>query len=139
MVIGPSFKDVNLLKNSESNKIKLYYNANMYEIMERCDIAVSACGSTLYELAACGVPTLGLVIADNQEGIDNKMHELGIIKNMGWYDKLSKDVVTETLVDLCNHYTVRNEMSSKAKKVVDGDGVKRIVKILMNSIEGVVV
>ncbi|MCR5796546.1 MAG: hypothetical protein K6G63_01315 [Eubacterium sp.] len=34
--------------------------------MQKCDIAISAAGSTLYELCACGVPTITYTTADNQ-------------------------------------------------------------------------
>lgn len=130
IIVGPSFERVNYLKDFENSKVKLYYNANMYEIMQKCDIAVSACGSTLYELAVCGVPTLALIIADNQEGIAKKMDELSMIKNMGWYDNLIKDKFVNDLNYLCNDLRKRTEMSLKAKKAVDGKGVKRVVKEL---------
>lgn len=130
VVVGPSFEKNNHLSDFESSKVRIYYNANMYEIMQNCDIAVAACGSTLYELAVCGVPTLGLIIVDNQQGVAKKMDELSMIKNMGWYDKLLKDKFVDDLNYLCNNSVKRREMSLKAKKAVDGNGVKRIVKEL---------
>ncbi|MBU3126662.1 UDP-2,4-diacetamido-2,4,6-trideoxy-beta-L-altropyranose hydrolase [Clostridium tagluense] len=130
IVVGPSFEKDNCLKDFENSKVRVYYNANMYEIMQNCDIAISACGSTLYELAVCGVPTLGLIIADNQQGIAKKMDELGMIKNMGWYDNLIKDKFIDDLNYICNSFVKRREISLKAKKAIDGNGVKRIVKEL---------
>jgi UDP-2,4-diacetamido-2,4,6-trideoxy-beta-L-altropyranose hydrolase len=130
VVVGSSFQKDNYLKNFESSKVILYYNANMHEIMQKCDIAISACGGTLYELAVCGVPTLGLIIVDNQQGIAKKMDQLGMIKNMGWYDNLLKDKFIDDLNYICNDFVKRIEMSLKAKKAVDGNGVKKIVKEL---------
>lgn len=132
VVVGPSFSKDNNFKIYESTNINFYYNADLYGIMKKCDVAISACGSTLYELAACGVPTLGIIIADNQQGIADKMSELGIIKCIGWYNKLSKDLFLQGLIDLCNNFTVRKEMSIKSKKVVDGNGVNRIAEELAN-------
>ncbi|MCB2297178.1 UDP-2,4-diacetamido-2,4,6-trideoxy-beta-L-altropyranose hydrolase [Clostridium tagluense] len=130
VVVGPSFEKDNYLKDFENSKVTIYYNADMYEIMEKCDIAISACGSTLYELAVCGVPTLGLIIADNQQSIAKKMDELGMIKNMGWYNNLLKEKFIHDLNYLCNDFVRRREMSLKAKKAVDGNGVKRILEEL---------
>ncbi|MCB2310025.1 UDP-2,4-diacetamido-2,4,6-trideoxy-beta-L-altropyranose hydrolase [Clostridium tagluense] len=130
IVVGPSFEKNNYLKGFENSKVILYYNASMYEIMQNCDIAISACGSTLYELAVCGVPTLGLIIVDNQQGIAKKMDELSMIKNMGWYDNLFKGKFVDDLNYLCRDFVKRGEMSLKSKKAVDGHGVKRIVKEL---------
>jgi UDP-2,4-diacetamido-2,4,6-trideoxy-beta-L-altropyranose hydrolase len=130
VVVGSSFSGNDSLKNFESEKIRFYYNADMYKIMEKCDIAISACGSTLYELAVCGVPTVGLIIADNQQRIANKMDELGIIKNVGWYDKLNDNKFIWDFNNLCGNFKIRVEMNRKAREAVDGDGVKRIVREL---------
>ncbi|MCB2340763.1 UDP-2,4-diacetamido-2,4,6-trideoxy-beta-L-altropyranose hydrolase [Clostridium estertheticum] len=130
IVVGPSFEKDNYLKDFENLKVRLYYNASMYEIMQNCDVAVAACGSTLYELAVCGIPTLGLIIVENQQGIAKKMDELSMIKSMGWYDRLIKEEFINELNYLCNDFVKRREMSLKAKKAIDGNGVKRIVKEL---------
>ncbi|MDF2884899.1 MAG: UDP-2,4-diacetamido-2,4, 6-trideoxy-beta-L-altropyranose hydrolase [Clostridiaceae bacterium] len=131
VIIGPSFSKNADFKKYEGGHIKLCYNADMHEIMNKCDVAVSACGSTLYELAACGVPALGVIVADNQQGIANKMNELGVIKCAGWYNKLSKDTFVNALNHLCEDFYERSKMSAKARIVVDGNGVDRIVEQLM--------
>lgn len=133
VVVGPSFDKNNSLKNFECENIILYYNVDMCEIMKKCDMAISACGSTLYELAACGVPTLGVIIADNQQGIANKMDKLCIIKSLGWHNKLSKGSFLNSFDGLCHSYMKRREMSCNAKNAVDGNGVKRIVKNIVEA------
>lgn len=129
VIVGTSFSNNNF-EIYEADNICFYYNANMNEIMKKCDAAISACGSTLYELASCSVPTLGIIIADNQQGIANKMSDIGAIKCVGWYNKLSKDTFLQDFSNLCNSYILRKEMSNKAKKIVDGKGVYRIVQEL---------
>ncbi|MBU3074171.1 UDP-2,4-diacetamido-2,4,6-trideoxy-beta-L-altropyranose hydrolase [Clostridium estertheticum] len=134
VIVGPSFDGKGFLKNFKSPKISFYYNANMYEIMKKCDIAISACGSTLYELATCGIATLGIIVAENQQGIAAKLSEMGIIKNIGWYDKLDKDMFVSELNNLCNDYGERKEINRRGKEVIDGSGVKRIVENLIRKI-----
>lgn len=133
VVVGPSFQDGEQLKSYENNKIKLYYNADMHNIMEKCDMAISACGSTLYELAACGVPTIGIVIADNQLGIGEKLNNMGIIKNLGWYDKIDKENFITNINKFISDYELRKTISQRASNLVDGKGVQRIAKILIEN------
>lgn len=134
VVIGPSFGDTSFIEKFETQNVKFYYNADMCEIMKKCDMAIAACGSTLYELSACGVPTLGIIIADNQQGIANKLNEMGIIKNLGWYDKISKEDLINNIDKLANDYILRKSLSMKASKLVDGKGAERIVKVLCENI-----
>lgn len=135
IVIGPSFCDTSFVEKFHANNIKFYYNANMCEIMKNCDMAISACGSTLYELSACGVPTLGVIIANNQEGIANKLNSMGTIINLGWYNKISKEDLIYNINSLANDYIRRKALSEKASKLVDGKGAERIAKILYENIK----
>ncbi|CBZ04597.1 UDP-2,4-diacetamido-2,4,6-trideoxy-beta-L-altropyranose hydrolase [Clostridium botulinum] len=128
IVIGPSFKEGNVkklikLKNSKDN-INLYFNANMIGIMNKCDIAISGCGSTLYELAACSIPTLGLIIADNQEKIAQKMHKEGLIYNLGWYTDLTKNKIVENIEEI-SKIDNRQEMI-KNQKIINRNGVEEL-------------
>ncbi|GAE03141.1 glycosyl transferase-like protein [Clostridium botulinum B str. Osaka05] len=128
IVIGPSFKEKNIkkltyLENLKDN-INLYFNANMIEIMNKCDIAISACGSTLYELSACRVPALGLIIADNQEKIAHKMHEDGLIYNLGWYKDLTKDIILDNIKKISkldNRQIIINN-----QKIINKNGVEKL-------------
>jgi len=128
VIIGPSFKEENIKKliylKTLKDNINLYFNANMIEIMNKCDIAISACGSTLYELSACQVPTLGLIIADNQEKIAYKMDERGLIYNLGWYEELTKDIIIDNIKKI---YKLNNRQEMiKKQKNIDQNGVGKL-------------
>lgn len=133
IIIGQYFENTDFIKNFHKSNVKFYYNADMCRIMQKCDIAISACGSTLYELAACGVPTLGIIIADNQQGIAEKMDKIGIIKNLGWFNRISEETFINNINALANNYKLRKTISEKGKSLVDGKGAQRIAKILIES------
>lgn len=134
VVIGPSFSDTSFVEKFKTHNIKFYYNADMCEIMKKCDLAIAACGSTLYELSACGVPTLGIIIVDNQQGIANKLNKMNIVKSLGWYDKISKEDLINNIDKLDNDYILRKSLSEKASKLVDGKGAERIARVLCENI-----
>jgi UDP-2,4-diacetamido-2,4,6-trideoxy-beta-L-altropyranose hydrolase len=119
IVVGPAFKYIENLKKYEDAHVKLYFNANMSEIMEKCDLAVSSCGTTLYELAAMGIPTIGLVVAENQTLAAEVMDVAGIIKYSNLQD-LYDDILKLS-------YEKRKIMSFNGTNIVDGKGVYRIV------------
>jgi UDP-2,4-diacetamido-2,4,6-trideoxy-beta-L-altropyranose hydrolase len=126
VVIGPAFPK-GIMENINDNRIKKYYNPKMSKLMLNCDLAISSCGSTLYELAACGTPTLGIVVADNQILAAKKLNELGIIESSK-IEEIPQKVVKMT-------YEKRVEMSAKARKLVDGLGAERLAKELISSIK----
>ena len=53
------------------------YVSNMAALLSKCDLAVSAGGTTLYELCAAGVPTIAFSMADNQRIFARKMAAAG--------------------------------------------------------------
>lgn len=132
VIVGPSFKKESIKKlkdlSIENNNILLYFNANMIEVMKKCDIAISACGSTIYELMACGIPSLGIIVSDNQEQIAVKLHAKEVILNLGWYMNLNKQVIKDSIESLI--ITKRNTMSKYGKSIIDGKGVYRILKVI---------
>ncbi len=127
IVVGPAFKYMENLKKYQSSNVKLYFNANMAKIMRECDLAVASCGTTLYELAAIGIPTIGLVVAENQALAAETMDAKGIIKYSD-LQNLYKDIVYLS-------YEKRKHMSFSGSNIVDGMGVNRIVEFIERRLE----
>lgn len=105
---------------------------NMAKLMMTCDVAISAAGSTLYELCATQTPTLTYTIAKNQIPIAEGFSSRGIIKNCGDVGLCgSKQIATAMIkeaIDLCNDYPKRRHLSSIMGVVTDGNGAKRIAE-----------
>ncbi|WP_341875742.1 UDP-2,4-diacetamido-2,4,6-trideoxy-beta-L-altropyranose hydrolase [Defluviitalea saccharophila] len=125
VVIGPAFPR-GYLDTFSHPKVKLYHNPTMSNLMKKCDLAISACGSTVYELAACGTPAIGIVVADNQIMASEKLKQLGIIKASNIENIL--DSIKEMT------YEKRLEMSAKGQELVDGLGAKRLASEIFNLI-----
>lgn len=138
VVVGKSFPfEKNLDAFSEKYKnVILHKNVKeMSEIMKLCDLAVSAGGSTLYELCACGVPTLSFILADNQEFLVQKMEELEYVKSLGWYDKIDRNELLQYLAFLNKEVEYRKTLSRKIQSLVDGNGTERVVKNILENID----
>ena len=99
--------------------------------MRRCQLAVSAGGTTLFELCACGIPTVCFSFADNQKPGTIGMGSRDIMQYAG--DARDTDVtghILEGLLRLLQSPTLRQEYASRMKRLVDGRGAGRIADIL---------
>lgn len=100
---------------------------NIIDYMLSADIAISASGVTLYELCACGTPTLSYVMADNQ--IDNAVQfdKDGIISYMG---DIRKGNVINNIITNLNSYDMKKRQiqSLSMKQYVDKNGALNIAE-----------
>ncbi|MCR4435056.1 MAG: UDP-2,4-diacetamido-2,4,6-trideoxy-beta-L-altropyranose hydrolase [Clostridiales bacterium] len=114
------------------NNVVLYENVKfMSEIMLKSDMAISAGGSTLYELCACGTPTLAFIAADNQEFVVEKMDEMGYVESLGRYGELSGDELILRVKALAHNFEKRRSLSKKMQRLVDGKGARRVAGIIL--------
>ncbi len=118
--------------------IILYENVNcMGKLMRSAYLAVSAGGTTLYELCACRVPTVCFSFADNQEGFTCEMGKRGIMRYAGDARK-SEDIVERiynNMMELWEDTHLYVQYQKKMGRLVDGKGVERIVENVL-ALEG---
>lgn len=108
--------------------IRVIVNApNVPGLMADADLAVSAGGSTCWELAFLGVPALLLVTAKNQQGIALGLDEAGAAESRGWAGDVTPTALAEALARLAQDAPRRAEMSRRARALVDGRGAERVL------------
>ncbi len=137
IVVGgsnPHYEQLNLAVKSLDLSVKLVSNAtNMPELMAWADLAIAAGGSTNWELAFMGLPTLVITIADNQREIAAKLHQAGIIINLGWHEQVTASQMAMAVEDLRCDRSRRAKMSGLGCKLVDGNGSRRVVAAMLES------
>lgn len=101
--------------------------SNMAELMAWADLAISAGGSTCWELAFMGLPSIILVLADNQRLIAKQLSALGWAVNLGWHHDISSAQVLQALTSLLVAPEKRVEMIRRGQEIVDGDGTTRLL------------
>ncbi len=111
--------------------IRLVRNVtNMPELMAWADVAISAGGSTCWELAFFGLPNVLLTLADNQRGIAEMLSKVGVGLNLGWYEDVVNGQVAQALLRLVNDREQRQRMSRAGRDLIDGQGSERVVSML---------
>ena len=117
-----------------SDRIIVHRNVrDMKALLMESDIAVSAAGSTLYELCACGVPTVTYVFADNQKMGAGAFQRMGLMRNIGDVREIGdfENKILEEIDMLSLNEALRREISSKMQELVDGCGADRLAERLL--------
>lgn len=137
IVIGNFYKDRDILDEiaNADNTISVYQNIpNICEIMRKSDVAISAGGTTLAELCACGLPTICFAMADNQLSGTRAYSSDGVMLYAGDIRE-NTDAIVDNIIEqieyLDNNYNIRAEMGYSAKKIIDGKGAERIAKSII--------
>ncbi|MGN0431370.1 MAG: UDP-2,4-diacetamido-2,4,6-trideoxy-beta-L-altropyranose hydrolase [Lachnospiraceae bacterium] len=114
--------------------VHIYQNVtNMSELMKQCDIAITAAGSTLYELCAIGIPILCFSFVDNQEKMVQTFVDKELVHFGGDYKREGSFLfctLAKKLCELIGSRELRQSCSDKARKLVDGNGAARIAEAL---------
>lgn len=116
-------------------QIKLYHNVkNMSVLMQQCDLAISAAGSTMYELCACGVPTITYVLADNQIDGASAFQKQNLALYIGDYRKTHNISLKlrNAIIELDNNPTKRMQMSIQMQHLIGGNGANLLAEELLN-------
>ena len=96
------------------------------------DIAVSAGGTTLYELAACQTPTIGYALADNQLENLRTFAEKGLLLSVGDIRKSFPCEELKEALQTMRDADVRKNFGQSMQKLVDGKGSRKFAEALAN-------
>lgn len=135
IVIGPAFtnlEEIVSMVRGVNIDISLHFNVNkISKLMLDCDLAISAGGTTLYELSATGTPAVSILQADNQVQGAGMLAAKGTIINLGMGDKLNIETIVEKITELIVDFELRKRMSRVGQKLVDGRGADRCVEEIL--------
>lgn len=100
---------------------------NMAEHYTWATTAISAAGTTTWELCYFGVPAMLIQIADNQQAIAEHLGKVGAVVNLGWFEHIGIDTLSASVNAYLDHKSKRFEMSNSARTLVDGKGGERVL------------
>ena len=100
-------------------------------LAEQADLAITAGGMTLWELASKSLPLVVVSVADNQVQHSKFIASQGAIEYLGSYTDVIGKSLTVALRELIADRERRREMGEKAAAIADGLGTTRIADTLM--------
>jgi len=131
VIIGNCFQNTAEIEKLKDNNTELIYYASaaeMKSVILESDIAISACGQTLYELACVGVPTIAVTVADNQSTSTRGWQKTEFIEYGGHWSKTDLSGNIKSLIDKLKCPELRRKNSCIGRNFVDGKGAIRIAK-----------
>jgi UDP-2,4-diacetamido-2,4,6-trideoxy-beta-L-altropyranose hydrolase len=99
---------------------------NMAELMAEADVAIAAGGTTAWELAFMGLPSLLVALAENQIPNTECLARRGAARDLGWHEKVTPDVIAQQLETLSRETATRAELSRCGRALIDGRGTARV-------------
>ena len=135
VIIADSFNNISEIESLKTDLVELIYSPNsseMIDAMNSVDIAISASGQTLYELACIGVPTIAIGIIENQKNNIKNWINQGFIEFAGcWSDDNLLDNVLNK-IEYLQDKNIRYDKRLLGIQAVDGKGSLKIVKNILN-------
>ena len=103
---------------------------DMAELMTNADLAIGAPGSTTYERAVLGLPSILVTLADNQRGIARLMIEAGAAVDAGALDNGFVSRLRRLVENILKDGSARIRLAKAASVLVDGRGAARITEVV---------
>ena len=139
-VAGPYFHNIDAIQAAAKNATRtinvISSPGTVDRLMLEADLAISAAGQTLYELAATGCPTIAVAVAANQKGHLEALAEIGIVLDAG--DATGNtDIMTKIRKALGSSLLdsdARYAMAAAGQRLVDGQGAQRVAQTVLAEI-----
>ena len=130
VVVGPVNHNTEKLRKEIIHSpfaIRLLPNVNnMPELMAWADLAISGGGSTCWELAFMGLPSLVAILAENQVELAVRLETKHAAVNIGWFHMFSSGQLFAKIDALMNDRNLRSSISDNASSLIDGEGIARV-------------
>lgn len=114
VVIGASNPHKKEIKKSCDNlSFNYHYQVNnMAELMAKADLAIGAGGATTWERCFLGLPSICIIVADNQKEIIKYLDREELLINLGWNYNVKSEDITYVIHDLLSNTKI-NDITDK--------------------------
>ena len=137
VIIGRMFDKKETLRKEYDNNQRVCFHENvksMSSLMKDCDLAISANGTTVYELSAIGLPTITFAMVPEQIRSAEALSELGVVDYCGRsYEDQARCL--KAIYNRVNYYMEHNDemikLAQRAHELIDGNGCQKIVDMIL--------
>jgi UDP-2,4-diacetamido-2,4,6-trideoxy-beta-L-altropyranose hydrolase len=128
---APSLEPLAALSETD-RRVRLWIDTDeMASLMADADAAIGAGGSSVWERATVGLPSITLILADNQRDMAERMAEAGLTLAL---DATTPDFaarLAEAWSELAADREQRWRLAERAAEVCDGQGAERVAEAVL--------
>lgn len=107
------------------NHFHLYSQVdNISEFMDNADLAIGAGGTTTWERCFMGLPSITIVIADNQKEVTEAVANFGATINLGESNSVSEETIYNEVKSLLSNPDIVENISMAAMNLVNPEFIK---------------
>ena len=104
----------------------------MADLMAEADIAIGSGGGTSLERCCLGLPSLVIMVADNQRSSVANLVQAGAVTLVGMLAETMPEQIAASLAALANDSAALEAQARAAAAVVDGEGVWRVGRVILD-------
>lgn len=132
VIIGPNFshqqKLEDVLQSIQRTFELISDKTDLSDIMFESDLAVTAGGNTLFELACVGTPAVVICGEPFEVETAERLQKQDFGINLGFGADVEGNKIYSTVQSLATDYGLRLKMSRMGKELIDGRGTERMFK-----------
>lgn len=102
---------------------------NLAEFFARHDLQIGAGGGATWERCCIGVPTLAILVAENQRHVLDPLRVLGVVHAVT-DNPLSEELLGREIRHLIDTPAVRRQLARQGRALVDGRGALRVADVM---------
>lgn len=137
LIIGSAYKynkELNELKGKINYDLNIHRDVNdMADFMFSADIAITAGGTALFEMAYMGLPSIVISIASNQKSSKVFAEKYGTCIYLGDAQNMKENFIIDS-IEYIQDSEVRSVMSTNGQKLIDGKGSTRLLNEIIKTL-----
>lgn len=134
VAVGPAFLHEEELRTWLAGARRRYESRredSLLDLMVNSDLALVSFGTTVYELAAAGLPAIALSITEDHAQSAAVFAQGGSLMHLGLFSSVSAAQIQSAVGELLNGHQLRLEIAQRGQSLVDGKGAERAAKLLL--------
>jgi UDP-2,4-diacetamido-2,4,6-trideoxy-beta-L-altropyranose hydrolase len=125
---------VDEIRRRARGRMRLVLDAEMSELMTDADLAIGATGTTSYERAVLGLPSIVVTLSNDQRGVARSLIAAGAAIDAGDFDEDFKSRLLSLTKKLLDDPAALKLLASTASALVDGRGSQRVLAELAGTV-----